>query len=707
MRRACRRCVPSLINIVRQPASGLYNSPWARSEVLSVRCNAFRSPQAVARAFHQITSLSEQAATAEAVVEEQNAETAPISRFEELGTRGILHRNIVQNLKSMGVETMTEVQSATINSALKGDDIIAQAKTGTGKTLAFLLPVLQNIINVDPSLAQRVDSRRGPRSTADDIRAIVISPTRELAEQIAVEARKVVRGTGIVVQTAVGGTQKAAGLRAIQRQGCHILVGTPGRLNDILSDERTRVEAPDLSALVLDEADRLLDDGFWDAIKEIMTHLPKRKDKDRQTLMFSATVPKEIQNVVRSTLKPGFQFVRCVRDDEAPTHDRVPQRIIHVNGMENKTPALVELISRNVEKGQEPGAMPFKAIVYCNSTADVVLTTAALQGLRGPDSNPLSRTSDRSDRMWGGLRIQEIHAKLSQAQRTRAAENFRRCTSGVLLSSDVTARGMDFPNVTHVIQMSTPPNREQYIHRIGRTARAGKDGVAVMFITEAEERDCLGKLRGLKLVEDNSLHTASIDMTTSSQVPAEAGEIFAMVQKSMSEIPEATKAAAYRSFLGALPNIPPRKLIAVLNNLATYGWGLSSPPAIEARTAHKLGLSRVPGVVIGSTPRDEPLQNRGGSRFGMGRTERSLSSDFDRPRSRDGVQGGGRYSRGEVGFDRSRQDRFARDRNDSYGSGSRYGRRDSEGDRGERGERVLRYGVQRSDQGRQRFDQLA
>jgi ATP-dependent RNA helicase MSS116 len=146
--------------------------------------------------------------------------------------------------EGMGLETMTEVQSKTINSAIKGTDIIAQAKTGTGKTVAFLLPVLQNIINVDPDLAKSVRGRRGPRSTADDIRALIISPTRELAEQIADEAKKLVSGTGIIVQTAVGGTQKSMGLRAIQREGCHILVGTPGRLKDILSDPYTRVEAP-------------------------------------------------------------------------------------------------------------------------------------------------------------------------------------------------------------------------------------------------------------------------------------------------------------------------------------------------------------------------------------------------------------------------------------------------------------------------------
>ena len=134
-----------------------------------------------------------------------------MTRFDELESRGAVHRNIVSNLtQKMGLETMTEVQQRTINEALGGQDIIAQARTGTGKTLAFLIPILQKIISIDPSLAQYNLSRRGPRSTADDIRAIIISPTRELAEQIAAEAKKLVQGTSVIVQTAVGGTQKRA-----------------------------------------------------------------------------------------------------------------------------------------------------------------------------------------------------------------------------------------------------------------------------------------------------------------------------------------------------------------------------------------------------------------------------------------------------------------------------------------------------------------
>ncbi|KAK5126071.1 hypothetical protein LTR85_011426 [Meristemomyces frigidus] len=551
----------------------------------------------------------------------------------------------------MGLETMTEVQQATINEALKGSDIIAQAKTGTGKTLAFLLPTLQNILSVDPQLAQTVNSRRGPRTTADDIRALIISPTRELAEQIAEEAKKLVRNTGVIVQTAVGGTQKRVGLQAIQRQGCHILVGTPGRLKDILSDPYTRVEAPDLSALVFDEADRLLDQGFWPEIQEIMRLLPTPAEKDRQTMMFSATVPREVVDLVRSTLKPGFQFVKTVRDDEEPTHARVPQKVVTVNGFENKLPALVELCSKAFEAGKQPGGRPFKAIVYYNSTSEVSLASFALRALQTPGAEPSgdSYGGRRSaPHPWAPARIFEIHAKLTQQQRSAASDAFRKCDTGILISSDVTARGMDFPNVTHVIQMAVPPSREQYIHRIGRTARAGKEGEGWLIVSREEADEIKHRLNRLPLQKDDSLVTAGLDLTREGQIPASAGSVLEMVRIAMKNVPNVEKFKAYQALLGVYNWLGNKRvLVQSMNNLATFGWGLAEPPTIGASLAQRLGISRVPGVRIGSPPPEMMDEGRGG-RGGFGGS------------SRGGGLGGGREDRFGGRDDRSggREDRF-------------------------------------------------
>ena len=612
------------------------------------------------RRIHESPRIRQEAAAAEQTASAGSA-PVPITRFEELGTRNIVHRNVVQTItKSMGLETMTEVQQRTINEALSGRDIIAQAKTGTGKTMAFLLPILQNIITRDPELARPSHGRRGPRTTADDIRALIISPTRELAEQIAEEAKKLTRNTGLIIQKAVGGTQKRAHMAAIQQQGCHILVGTPGRLKDILSDPYSRVEAPDLDALVFDEADRLLDQGFWAEIQEIMRLLPTPAEKDRQTMMFSATIPEEVKTLVRQTLKPGFQFVQCVRADEEPTTDRVTQHVVTTSGLENQLPALVELCNRHIAAARQPEGKPYKAIVYFNSTAEVTLAASALQNLSRSNKQERDAFGDRSPSAhpWAPARILEIHSKLTQAQRTAAAEAFRRADSAILLSSDVTARGMDFPNVSHVIQVGIPTSREQYIHRIGRTARAGKEGEGYLLLNQIESGEARQRLRDLPLKRNTSLETATLDLTKETQVSANAGEVLSMYQNAMRRVSAGDKAAVYKAQLGVFQWFNRKtQLIEMMNNLARYGWGMSTPPAISPMLAQRLRLNGIPGVNIGHEgppPMRREGPGFGGSRFGG---EGRGAGGFDRRGGRDtfdrraGGMGGGRYgSRGDGGF---------------------------------------------------------
>lgn len=275
----------------------------------------------------------------------QTKEHHNVTKFQELEDLEMVHSNIIFEItQNMKLHTMTEVQIATINQALQGTDIIAQARTGTGKTLGFLIPTIQNILRRNPELANR---KRYSKARASDIRAIIISPTRELAEQIAVEAEKLCRNTDLVVQVAVGGNSKRQMLLKTQRQGCHLLVATPGRLQDLLTDQYSGVTAPNITTLVLDEADRLLDDGFSKDIEEIVKILPDRQKVDRQTLLFSATVPKEVMHLVRKTLKPDFQFIQTVKEGELATHEKVPQNIVITPGIENWMPALVDMAKKN------------------------------------------------------------------------------------------------------------------------------------------------------------------------------------------------------------------------------------------------------------------------------------------------------------------------------------------------------------------------
>ena len=509
---------------------------------------------------------------------------------------------------------------------------LAQAKTGTGKTLGFLIPILQRIMNDRPSGRPT----RRPRGRDVGISAIVISPTRELAEQIAVQARMLASGTGVMVQTAVGGSGKREGLRRIKYEGCDLLIATPGRLNDILTDPMAGIETSNLKAFVLDEADRLLDDGFAPAIMEIQSLLPDPSKVDRQTLLFSATVPREVMHMVRRTMKPDFSFVKTVRDDEVPTHQSVPQKAVTVRGNENALPAIIELVKNYQAQAKEDSNLrPFKAIVYYNSTAQVALVYEALGNLMGDDRRFL----------LGDTRVFGIHGRLSQAQRTSAANNFRRSQSALLISSDVTARGMDFPDVTHVIQVGTPVDKHTYIHRLGRTARANKTGEGWIFHNREEADGLFDMLEGLPIQEsDRSLTAAAVDMTKDlSAAPSPAVDIIERINSAMKEeVAPQTKKEAYMSQMQLRGYRSKRAMIRVLNRLAVYGYQLPEPPSVSPMLARKLQLDGVPEVNIASrVPYSdivggEGRMSRGGfgnrDRGGFGNRGRGPSTYSDRPR---------------------------------------------------------------------------
>lgn len=482
---------------------------------------------------------------------------------------------------------------------------------------------MQNILN-DPSFEGARSGRRRTFADASDIRALIISPTRELAEQIAAEAIKVAAGTGLKVQTAVGGTHKASGLRRIQQDGCHLLVGTPGRIRDIFSDPRSGVSAPKLNTLILDEADRLLDQGFSEEIRGIQDLLPDPLKVDRQTLMFSATVPQEVMQMVRRTMKPDFKFVKTVRDDEVPTHLKVPQRTVFVRGYENAMPAVLELAKNYQAKQQEdPTLRPFKAIVYFNSTSEVRLAAEVFQNLKSVPDDLRSRSP------LGRMRILEIHSKLSQAGRTFSADKFRKASEGILFSSDVTARGMDFPDVTHVIQVGVPQSRETYIHRLGRTARANKTGEGWLFIHDGENDMYEQKLRGLPLDEESTLlptAMANMSQATETASPATALTI-QQFKAAMEEVSIETRENAYRSQLGTLTTTfgSKRHAIRVLNDLAVHGYGLPEPPTVRFPTARNIGIDRIPELNLDMTA-GRPSSNsgsRGGFRAGSRTGSRS------------------------------------------------------------------------------------
>ncbi|KAJ5901648.1 ATP-dependent RNA helicase [Penicillium taxi] len=664
-------------SVLRTSVPRTLSARWA-PQLLKWQPKSAASP-ALVRSFQtSFPAFSEATATRTAEEGVESAVPEFITEFEDLKTQGLIDPTIIRNIvdsKRMGLKTMTDIQSHTINQALNGEDILAQAKTGTGKTLAFLVPTMQNILN-DPTVTKSLGNSRRSSANASDIRAIIISPTRELAEQIAEEARKIASSTGLVVQTAVGGTHKRSHLRNIQNEGCHLLVGTPGRIQDIFSDPSSGVSAPRLNTLILDEADRLLDAGFSQEIAQIQKLLPDPHKVERQTLLFSATVPSEVMRVVKQTMKKDFKFIKTVQENEIPTHLRVPQKIVVMNGYENCLPSVIQIAQDyNVRRAEDPSLRPFKAIVYFNCTSEVQLASELFMQL----------PRDRGHTLLGSMKFYQIHSRLTQRGRTWAADTFRACKEGILFSSDVTARGMDFPEVTHVIQLGVTRDRETYIHRLGRTGRANKEGEGWLLIHEDEFQNAQRKYRDLPLQEAD-LAAATQDMSQDvSAAPEAAKEAIEAVKSTMAELPTNVREATYRSMLGTLTMSFYSKRVAIeaLNNFALHGMCLPEPPIVSRNIAMNLGLSRYSELRTGHVPREDSGSLRSGS---------SPSRDFRRATpSGDRQSFGGRRGGSSFGGNRERTPFGGRD-NGPRRTFSRDGQRGDRGGfgRGDRGERSFR-----------------
>lgn len=329
----------------------------------------------------------------------------------------------------------TPIQAQAIPHILAGRDLLGIAQTGTGKTAAFAVPILNRLAGSPRFVA--------PRST----RVLVLSPTRELAGQIGERFEAYGRGLGLTTAVVIGGVSMRPQIRALSR-GVDILVATPGRLVDHLGSGSVRLD--NLEVLVLDEADRMLDMGFIHAIREITRRLPAA----RQSLFFSATMPKAIDSLAKSLLRdPAMVSVTPV----SKTADRVAQHVVHVSAGE-KQRALAGLLS-------EDGVR--RALVFTRTK-------------RGADRVVKNLARDAID-------AAAIHGNKSQPQRDRALAGFRDGRVKVLVATDIAARGIDVTNITHVFNYELPNEPESYVHRIGRTGRAGSDGVAISLCSGDEK----------------------------------------------------------------------------------------------------------------------------------------------------------------------------------------------------------------------------
>ena len=363
-----------------------------------------------------------------------------VTTFAALG----LAEPLLRALRAEGYEHPTPIQTQSIPFLLEGRDLLGIAQTGTGKTAAFALPILQRLTG---------ERRRAEPGRA---RALVLAPTRELAAQIADSFRVYGKFAGVTVATVVGGVSMGPQVKQLAR-GVDVLVATPGRLLDHMSNRNVKLDQ--IEVVVLDEADHMLDLGFIVPIRQILS----RASKSRQNLFFSATMPKEIAGLAAEILRNP---VEVAVTPVATTVDRVEQHVYLVNGAD-KRHLLVELLARP----------------ECART--IVFTRTK----RGAD-----RVSEHLES--SGVASAAIHGNKSQGQRQRALDGFRAGRTRVLVATDIAARGIDIDQLPHVVNYELPNVPEDYVHRIGRTGRAGSSGEAVSLVS-SDERQYLKDIQRL------------------------------------------------------------------------------------------------------------------------------------------------------------------------------------------------------------------
>lgn len=359
------------------------------------------------------------------------------NNFIKLG----INERLIKLLEKQCITEPTPVQEQVIPAFLDSDDIIAQAQTGTGKTYAFALPIMELIDLNKPH-----------------VQALIITPTRELALQITVEIKKLSEYKAVNILAAYGGQDVERQVRKLKGT-VHIVIGTPGRLLDHI--RRESIDLSRVSMLILDEADRMLDMGFLQDVEQIIHKTPK----ERQTLLFSATIPKRLRSLALKYMKEPKQIHI---QSKSITLTDIYQEVIETTDRDKK-----DVLCKVIDEYK-----PFMAIIFCRTKRRVGTLNDDLQ----------SR----------GYNCDELHGDLTQGKREKVMKAFRELKTQFLIATDVAARGLDIEGVTHVFNYDIPQDAESYIHRIGRTGRAGQTGVAITFVAQ-RDRETLHKIElGIK-----------------------------------------------------------------------------------------------------------------------------------------------------------------------------------------------------------------
>ncbi|MFA7296728.1 MAG: DEAD/DEAH box helicase [Dehalococcoidia bacterium] len=402
--------------------------------------------------------------------------------FAELG----LHEDVLRAIDALGFEEPTPIQAQTVPLLLAGRDVLAQAQTGTGKTAAFALPIVQ-----------RVDAR------SRDVQAIVLAPTRELAVQVAEAMHNLGASKGLSVLPIYGGQAYDRQLRGL-RMGVQVVVGTPGRIMDHM--RRGTLDLSNVRMVVLDEADEMLNMGFVEDIQFILDQVPE----ERQLALFSATIPRRVETLAQRYMRdPALVSIA----HEAHAAPSVRQMYVATQ-QRDKIDALTRLLDLE---------SPSSAIVFCRTKREV---------------DELSGTL-----MARGYAAVAIHGDVAQNQRERLLNSFRDGQAELLIATEVAARGLDIPDVTHVFNFDIPDDADVYVHRIGRTGRMGKSGDAITFVTPRE-------VRQLRYIErEIGQHLEPIMLPTADDIAARKRETL------RAALVEAIEAGAAISYAGLVESL--------------------------------------------------------------------------------------------------------------------------------------------------------
>lgn len=469
-----------------------------------------------------------------------------MTNFSELN----ISASTLKSVKRMGFEEATPIQEGTIKFGMEGRDIIGQAQTGTGKTAAFGIPLIEKI---------------DPKNT--NIQGLIIAPTRELAIQVSEEIYRIGQDKRVKILSVYGGQEIGRQIRALKNNP-HVIVGTPGRILDHINRRTLKLE--NVQTLILDEADEMLNMGFIEDINTIMESCPA----ERQTLLFSATMPKPIQKIAEKFMK-NPEIVKI--QSKEMTVENIEQFYVKSHEREK-----FDILSRVINVHQ-----PELAIIF-------------------------GRTKRRVDELAHALSIrgyiaEGIHGDLSQSKRMSVLKQFKENKIDILVATDVAARGLDITGVTHVYNYDIPQDPESYVHRIGRTGRAGKSGVAVTFVTPRE----MGYLR---IVEETTKKRMSPLRPPSSDEALVGQQRLAV--ESLGEMVDKNNIGDYRAFATEL---------------------LEKYEAIDVVAAALKSMTREPSDTPVSISEERPLPSRGGGggggRSGGGGYKGNNRSSGGRPSS--------------------------------------------------------------------------